>query len=133
MQQPVGGAQGELEGRRAGHHSFTITDKHLFPGKPTLLLAHRCHSVRAKPKTVGPGQQRDLSALYAHFSSPFSTSLLHWHRGWTEGRGGKEKRRNEMEWDRARAAPRDLEAVYDANMYKSSALPPLRKEPKIEV
>lgn len=45
----------------------------------------------------------------------------------------REKEEQELEWDRAGVAPRDLEAVYDVNMFKSSALPPLRKEPKIEV
>ena len=49
----------------------------------------------------------------------------------------KERRREKegqvLEWDRAGVAPRDLEAVYDANMCKSFALSPLRKEPKIEV
>lgn len=38
-----------------------------------------------------------------------------------------------LEWDRAGVASRDSEAVYDANMCKSFALSPLRKEPKIEV
>lgn len=57
-----------------------------------------------------------------------------WNTGWDEGREGRRKKEGqELELDRAGEAPRDLEAVYDANMYKSSVLPPLRKEPKIEV
>lgn len=69
-----------------------------------------------------------------HTSAPLSPlhSCIGTGGGQREGEE-KKKRRNEPEWDRARAAPGDLEAVYDANMYKSSALPPLRKEPKIEV
>lgn len=54
--------------------------------------------------------------------------------GEREGRREKEKGgTGARESDRAVVAPRDLEAVYDANMCKSSALSPLRKEPKIEV
>lgn len=70
---------------------------------------------------------------HTHSLSPPSLCDM-WSRGWAEGREGRRKKEGqELEWHRAGVAPRDLEAVYDANMCKSLALPPLRKEPKIEV
>lgn len=117
-------------GRTRGHESPVPCFASLREGsgsRETHLLYWQISVIQQRPGRIwGPSKHTSFSFLHPQADI--------WSRGRAEGREGRrEKEGQVLEWDRAGVAPRDLEAVYDANMCKSFALSPLRKEPKIEV
>lgn len=79
-----------------------------------------------------------MGALHALINSLFSTRTLTFGARLGRRKGRKEEGKEApsgqgLGWDRIGVATRALEAVCDAKMWKSLALPPWRKEPKTEV
>lgn len=126
---------GNTQRSEAWCHLSVVSGRNLFPEKPATHISTSASFSEGQAQAKGTWGAAGFGGPLCTFQFPFLHPHSYiWSRGWAEGREGKrEKEGQELEGDRAGEAPRDLEAVYDANMCKSSALPPLRKEPKIEV
>lgn len=102
------------------YHSLAVSGRHLFPGKSTTHVGTSVSFGEDQGHVRRTGAAAGFEGPLSTLSSPFSTLTPEFGMGVAEGsKVMREKEGQELEWDRAGVAPRDLEAVYDVNMFKA--------------